>query len=394
MARGLALLFGAGATLVLVTLLLPHSSNTDELGTAVPPLVAYVACAALLALGPRMPVWATQVVLALGTALISGCVVFGGDNASAYPLMYVWVTLYAGWFFSAPAAALHVLNCAACYVGALQLEDATRVPSVHWLMAIGTAGVAATLMSIVAGRVRRQASDLEAVARVANGQTIMDDPGPSVCVGLRDAVRADAVVLVEAQDDGLRVAGRAEDPYTGGVLDRPGATEAALAALADGRTQPILGTRAGRRRGDVVGLAEPGLRDGRPAAVLALVWGKPRRRLDDHVRTAALLFAAQASVALERAERLSAERERQALELNDSIVQGLAVAKYAMSTGRTQEGLDAIDDTLARARELITDQLEEVVRVRGELRPGDLVRSDAPVIHSDRRADSRRRRRG
>src|SRR4051794_6858474 len=141
MARGLAFLFGAGATLVLVTLLLPHSSNTDELGTAVPALCAYVTCALLLVFQRRLPSWAMQVVLALGTALVSLCVVFGGDNASAYPMMYVWVALYTGSFFSAPTAALHVLNCGLCYVGALAIDGATKVASVHWLMAIGTAGV-------------------------------------------------------------------------------------------------------------------------------------------------------------------------------------------------------------------------------------------------------------
>ena len=40
MARALALFFAAGATLVLVTLALPHAADADELGLTVPPLIA------------------------------------------------------------------------------------------------------------------------------------------------------------------------------------------------------------------------------------------------------------------------------------------------------------------------------------------------------------------
>jgi hypothetical protein len=50
-------------------------------------------------------------------------------------------------------------------------------------------------------------------------------------------------------------------------------------------------------------------------------------------------------------------RERQALEINDNIVQGLTVAKYAMSIGAEDHSKQAIEDTLVRARAIITDLL-------------------------------------
>jgi hypothetical protein len=52
-------------------------------------------------------------------------------------------------------------------------------------------------------------------------------------------------------------------------------------------------------------------------------------------------------------------RERQALEINDNIVQGLTVAKYAMSIGAEDHSKQAIEDTLVRARAIITDLLGE-----------------------------------
>jgi hypothetical protein len=66
-------------------------------------------------------------------------------------------------------------------------------------------------------------------------------------------------------------------------------------------------------------------------------------------------------------------RERQALEINDNIVQGLTVAKYAMTIGADDHSQQAIEDTLVRARAIITDLLGEPGSAI-ELGPGDLRR--------------------
>jgi hypothetical protein len=52
-------------------------------------------------------------------------------------------------------------------------------------------------------------------------------------------------------------------------------------------------------------------------------------------------------------------RQRQALEINDNIVQGLAVAKYELDRGEDERSRDAIEATLRKARLLITDLLGE-----------------------------------
>jgi hypothetical protein len=66
-------------------------------------------------------------------------------------------------------------------------------------------------------------------------------------------------------------------------------------------------------------------------------------------------------------------RERQALEINDNIVQGLTVAKYAMSVGAQDQSRLAVEDTLVRARQIITELLGEPGSAI-ELGPGDLRR--------------------
>jgi flagellin-specific chaperone FliS len=52
-------------------------------------------------------------------------------------------------------------------------------------------------------------------------------------------------------------------------------------------------------------------------------------------------------------------RARQALELNDDIVQGLSVAKYALDQGRNEEGKRAVEETLKKAQRIIGELLGE-----------------------------------
>lgn len=50
-------------------------------------------------------------------------------------------------------------------------------------------------------------------------------------------------------------------------------------------------------------------------------------------------------------------RQQHALELNDNIVQGLAVAKMSLETGHTEKGLEAVTETLKRVKSLVADLL-------------------------------------
>src|SRR5438046_1103292 len=80
-----------GAALVGISLLLPHSHNTNETSLLVAVGLATITAAGLARFAARISVAGLQLILALGTVLITVCVIYGGDSASAYPLMYVWV---------------------------------------------------------------------------------------------------------------------------------------------------------------------------------------------------------------------------------------------------------------------------------------------------------------
>lgn len=73
------------------------------------------------------------------------------------------------------------------------------------------------------------------------------------------------------------------------------------------------------------------------------------------------------------------ERQRQALEINDGIVQGLATAKLALDLDQTALTREALESTLASARGLITQLLGEVTQ-RPNFEAGDLRRSKAALL--------------
>ncbi len=72
-----------------------------------------------------------------------------------------------------------------------------------------------------------------------------------------------------------------------------------------------------------------------------------------------------ASDRLSRAERqrleleAAAQRQRDATEVNDTLVQGMAAAKWALESGRHESGLRTLDDTLRLGHELVSELLRE-----------------------------------
>jgi PAS domain S-box-containing protein len=70
-------------------------------------------------------------------------------------------------------------------------------------------------------------------------------------------------------------------------------------------------------------------------------------------------------------------RRQAALEINDSVVQGLTAALYALELEDTEAVRDYVRRTLDSARAIITDL---VGPTRGPIGPGDLVRTSPPSL--------------
>lgn len=91
-------------------------------------------------------------------------------------------------------------------------------------------------------------------------------------------------------------------------------------------------------------------------------------------------------VATESARERSTEaverelRQRQALEINDNIVQGLSVVKYSLDAGDLARAREALEGTLKAARKIVTDLLNEDDVPYLHLGPGDLVRVEPATV--------------
>ena len=69
--------------------------------------------------------------------------------------------------------------------------------------------------------------------------------------------------------------------------------------------------------------------------------------------------------------------QKQALDLNDEVIQGLAAAKLALETGEHEKGIRALSETLSCAQALVSRLLDERTIA---VEPGDLVRDDPAEI--------------
>ena len=73
------------------------------------------------------------------------------------------------------------------------------------------------------------------------------------------------------------------------------------------------------------------------------------------------------------------ERQRQALEINDNIVQGLFVAQTALALNEREISEEALRSTLESARQIISDLLGEA-NSEVALGPGELIRKEAAEV--------------
>jgi diguanylate cyclase (GGDEF)-like protein/PAS domain S-box-containing protein len=165
-ARALAYLYTAGAGMGAISLALPHSARQDDLGVAAAILLACLGALVLVLGASRMPRWGTQVLLAVGTLLISGVVHFSGTGNSAFAFYYVWVGIYAFYFFPRAWALAQSTLVALCYGALLLFDDLpAEAPAARWLLTIGTMAVAGALIERLSQRVRERAAEAEDRAR-------------------------------------------------------------------------------------------------------------------------------------------------------------------------------------------------------------------------------------
>jgi signal transduction histidine kinase len=155
MARAFALLYGAGATLVLVTLALSSSDRASP-GLVGPPIAAYAVVLLTVVRNDRLPLWLFQALPPFGAVLISILAYSAAtETFHAYALLYFWVILSAFYFFGWRHALPSLALPAAGYAVALLHHDDASDRLMYWVMGVGTLLVASLLLGLLRERIER-----------------------------------------------------------------------------------------------------------------------------------------------------------------------------------------------------------------------------------------------
>ena len=135
-ARVAAAIF-AGEALILLAVALLYRSDLGAGRVALP-----VACAAvsavLFGLSEQMPRWVLQAAVATGTVLVSiHAWTVQNEPALSGEMLYVWLGLYAAYFFSPRHAAAQLAFMAAAYLGVLLGTVSVEAIPAAWLTLVG-----------------------------------------------------------------------------------------------------------------------------------------------------------------------------------------------------------------------------------------------------------------
>jgi diguanylate cyclase (GGDEF)-like protein len=154
----------AGALLTLVWLALPYSpSAADESGLFLMAAGSASMGGVMLIGGDRLPGWSFHAFAAAGTVLVTGTVHYSGADTSPYAFLYLWVALYALYFFSTTKAAMHILFIAMAYATVLatdlaagrtqsELLTAFGEAAPRWTFTVGTLVVAVVFVRLLKDR--------------------------------------------------------------------------------------------------------------------------------------------------------------------------------------------------------------------------------------------------
>lgn len=155
MPRTYAYLFSFGATLALLTLLLPGTEDRSTLGIVIAAGFAYLTAAGFVLGFDRLPMWLFKASPIVGAGLVTALLLFAGTAAvGAYAMFFFWVALAACYFFGLRVALVHIGICSACYAGVL-LTHELPLNGLYFAMGAGTLLVSGVLMVGLRGQVER-----------------------------------------------------------------------------------------------------------------------------------------------------------------------------------------------------------------------------------------------
>ena len=362
MALVLGGLYVAGGAIGAASLVLPHPSDFDEGALWSNIVLAFVSGVALIAFRRFIPVGLVHVAVLAGTLVVTRAVYESNDPNSFYTYWYLWVGVYAFFFFGRFWGALHLAVMGGAFAWAIaMLPDST--PIAHWVVTIGSIAVAGFLVDYLARRLRAttaasdtRAKNLEAVSDVARQLATQSDSravGWAICSAALHASGGEVAVLWRPTGTGSELiassaAGQNVDgaripflaPESGAIRAFTSAEERFDTLGRDGAAQEL----APRHEASAA-MWQPVQSDSAVVGVLAVYWDEELAESEE-VREALRLLALEAAIAIERGELLG--RLEQAARTDD--LTGL-LNRRAWSTelSRQLARADADDSTLCVA---------------------------------------------
>jgi signal transduction histidine kinase len=166
-ARALGLVYLGGPSIAVVSLLLPHTTRTSELGIWILCAIAYAVVPVLFGLYSRLPPWTIEVLIAFAAALVTMVVWFDGQIASEYAFFYLWPTPFAFVYFTLPRALAQLAFSATAYAVVLALI-AARYPAPdndvaisYWLLEVSALITVGLLVRALARAIQKNADERE-----------------------------------------------------------------------------------------------------------------------------------------------------------------------------------------------------------------------------------------
>jgi diguanylate cyclase (GGDEF)-like protein/putative nucleotidyltransferase with HDIG domain len=161
----LACIFLAGATLVLLTIALPHAEGAIEPGLWAIAASAYVAGGLLLWRSRQIPAWVLPFALAWGATLVTGVAYCSDEAPSPLACFYLWIFLYSAYFFSLPVAVAQWVYAGGLYAVLMLARPPPSGVAAWWLVGIATMAIAAIVVRIMRNHVELLVERLYDTAR-------------------------------------------------------------------------------------------------------------------------------------------------------------------------------------------------------------------------------------
>jgi len=163
--RVLASFYLAGATLVLLTIALPHAADASEAGLLAVALSAYAIGALMLWQARRISLRLLPFALACGSVLVTLVAWFSAEHPSPLVFFYLWVFLYSAYFFSTRTAIAELLLVAVLYGTLLLLRPPEAGAGAWWSVGMATMAIAAIVIRVMRTHVEVLIARLSDAAR-------------------------------------------------------------------------------------------------------------------------------------------------------------------------------------------------------------------------------------